>query len=89
MLAQRGRLKIPHFAGRKFPSPCRVVVYSFGWWIQNEVQPVKRRWALVETNLPGNSRPQTHRDDEARGEAGNGLAPGAERHIGSIDLLMP
>jgi hypothetical protein len=24
------RLKIPHFAGRKFPSPRRVVVYSFG-----------------------------------------------------------
>jgi hypothetical protein len=28
-LCQR-RLKIPHFAGRKFPSPREVVVYSFG-----------------------------------------------------------
>ena len=72
------RLKIPHFAGRKFPSPQRVVVYSFGWWIQNEVQPVKRRRALVETNLPRNSRPQTHQDDEARSDAENGLAPGPE-----------
>jgi len=25
------RLKIPHYSGRKFPSPREVVVYSFGW----------------------------------------------------------
>jgi hypothetical protein len=72
------RLKIPHFAGRKFPSPGRVVVYSFGCWIQNEFQPVKQRRALVETNLPRNSWPQTHQDDETRGEAEEVLAPGSE-----------
>jgi len=72
------RLKIPHFAGRKFPSPGRVVVYSFGWWNQNDFQPVKRRRALVETNLPRNSWSQTHQDDETRSEVRNGLAPGFE-----------
>ena len=25
------QLKIPHYSGRKFPSPRQVVVYSFGW----------------------------------------------------------
>jgi len=44
---------------------------------------------MVETNSPRNSRSQTHRDDEARGEAANGAAPGFEEHIGSKDLLMP
>src|SRR3984957_9927454 len=83
------RLKIPHFAGRKFPSPHRVVVYSFGCRIQNEFQPVKRRRALVETNLPRNSWPQTHQDDEARGGADDDLAPGSEQYIGLIDLPMP
>jgi hypothetical protein len=65
-----------------------VVVYSFGWWIQNEVQPVKRRRALVETNLPRNSRPQTHPDDEAQSEAGNGFAPETARGASRDVCLM-
>jgi hypothetical protein len=44
---------------------------------------------MVETNSPRNSRSQTHRDDDARGEAECGAAPGSEEHIGSKDLLMP
>jgi hypothetical protein len=63
------RLKIPHSAGRKFPSPRQVVVYSFSRWVQHGNRLVKRRWALVETNPPRNSRLQTHRDDGTRGEA--------------------
>jgi hypothetical protein len=78
-------LKIPHFAGRKFPSPGWVVVYSFGWWNQNDFEPVKRRRALVATNLPRNSWPQTHQDDEARGGAHDGPAPGSGQHIGLIE----
>ena len=66
-----------------------MVVYSFGCRIQNEFQPVKRRRALVETNLPRNSWPQTHQDDEARGGADDDLAPGSEQYIGLIDLPMP
>ena len=37
---------------------------------------VKRRRALVETNPPRNSRPQTHRDDGLGGAAVNGFASG-------------
>ena len=50
---------------------------------------VKRRRALVETNLPRNSWPQTHQDDEARGGADDGFAPESEQYIGLIDLPMP
>ncbi len=55
------RLKIPHFAGRKFPSPRQVVVDCFGRWVQYGFRPVKRRRALLESNPPRNSRPETHR----------------------------
>jgi hypothetical protein len=48
---------------------------------------VKR--ALVETNLPRNSWPQTHQDNEGRGGADYGLSPGYEQHVGLIDLPIP
>jgi hypothetical protein len=64
------RLKFPHSAGRKFPTPEKVVVDSSGRRMQHRNRPVKRKWALVETNPPRNSWPQTHQDDEAGGEAG-------------------
>lgn len=45
---------------------------------------------MLESNPPRNSRSQTHQDDEARGEAVEGLALGVNKeHIGLIDLLMP
>ena len=53
------QLKIPHFAGRKFPIPWRVVVDGFGCTPDNETQPVKRRRALVATNPLRNSRPDS------------------------------
>jgi hypothetical protein len=84
------RLKIPQSTGRKFPYPRQVVVDGFSRLVEHRNRLVKRRWALVETNPPRNSWPQTHRDDErARGEAGSGLVPRTERFIGSIDLPMP
>jgi len=66
-----------------------VVVYSFGRFLENRIRSVKRRWALVETNPPGNSWPQTHRIDEPRGEAEFSFAPGFHKYIEPIDLLMP
>ena len=63
------RLKIPHYSGRKFPSPHEVVVYSFGWQMVHRNQPVKRRRAMLESNPPRNSRLQTRQDDGSRGEA--------------------
>jgi hypothetical protein len=48
-----------------------------------------RRRALVETNLPRNNRPQTHQDDEARGAAGNGLAPGPVQLPNSSKSVHP
>ena len=82
-------MKNPHFAGRKFPSPGEVVVYSFSRWVEDGNRLVKRRWALVETNPPRNSWLQTRQDDENRSEAGNSFAPGFEDHIGLTDLPMP
>jgi hypothetical protein len=38
-------------------------------WLQHRFRPVKRRWALVETNPPRNIRLQSHEDDEAQGQA--------------------
>src|SRR5437660_5770984 len=43
--------------------------------MEHRVQPVKRRQALQECNLPRNSWLQTHQDDETRGGAERGLAP--------------
>src|SRR5205823_8042187 len=79
------RLKIPHCAGRKFPSPRRVVVYRFGWRMVNKIQPVKRRRAMQECNPPRNSWLQTHQDDEPRGGARDGLALGSKRTTHRID----
>jgi hypothetical protein len=64
------RLKIPHCAGRKFPSPRQVVVYKIGRPVQHSNQPVKRRRAMQECNPPRNSWLQTHQDDGPQGEAG-------------------
>jgi len=55
------RLKFPHSAGRKFPTPGEVVVDGSGRPVQHGGRPVKRRRALVETNPPRNSRLETHR----------------------------
>jgi hypothetical protein len=46
---------------------------------------------MLESNPPRNNRPQTHQDDETRGESGNRPRPGAsiQGHIGLIDLPMP
>jgi hypothetical protein len=55
------RLKFPHIAGRIFPSPGQVVVDNFGRRLQSRFRPVKRRQALLESNLPRNIRPETHR----------------------------
>ena len=70
------RLKIPHYTGRKFPSPREVVVYKIGWPMQDGIQPVKRRRAMQECNPPRNSWLQTHQDDEPQGGAGHGFALG-------------
>ena len=43
--------------------------------MEHGTQPVKRRQALQECNLPRNSWLQTHQNDETRGEAERGLAP--------------
>src|SRR3954451_9564535 len=43
--------------------------------MEHRIQPVKRRQALQECNLPRNSWLQTHQDDETRGGAERGLAP--------------
>ena len=51
----------------------------------------KRRAALLESNRPRNSQPETHRDDEVRGAAVE--SPRTSRtkkpNIGLIDFLMP
>jgi hypothetical protein len=47
------RLKNPHFAGRKFPSPGEVVVYSFSRWVEDGNRLAKRRWALLRNTLDG------------------------------------
>jgi hypothetical protein len=52
---------------------------------QNENEPVKRRWTLVETNPPRNSWLETHQDDEARGGAQFGSVPGCARTAHRID----
>ena len=83
------RLKIPQSTGRKIPSPQQVVVDGFIRLLEVGNRLVKRRWALVETNPPRNSWPQTHQDDEARDEAGRGIVPGPGIVIGLIDLPMP
>ena len=74
--ADEGRLSAYTPAGRNS------VPYLF-------VQTSQSGIPLVETNLPRNSWLQTHQDDEARGGADDGLAPGSEQHIGLIDLPMP
>src|ERR1700730_4468647 len=51
----------------------------------------KRRTALLESNRPRNSQPETHRDDEVRGVA-VGVAPhhpNQAPNIGLIDFLLP
>ena len=79
------RPKNPQSSGRKFPSPCWVVVYSFGWRMVHRIQPVKRRRALLESNSPRNSRLQTHQDDETQGEADERFALGVKRIPHRID----
>ena len=99
------RLKIPQTAGREFLSPREVVVDCVGQWVQHRFWPVKRRRALLESNPPRNSRPETHRGRwEGRGvkaapfilargrPTGGGIRLPARRvlpHIGPIDLGMP
>jgi hypothetical protein len=40
--------------------------------LQNELQLVKRRQVLLESNLPRNSQPETHRfNEEGRGLEGS------------------
>ena len=79
------RLKIPHSAVRKFPSPGEVVVYSFDRRMEYKIRPVKRRRAMQECNPPRNSWLQTHQDDEPRGGARDGLALGSKRTTHRID----
>jgi hypothetical protein len=63
----------------KFPRPVQVLLDCFGWGVQHENQPVKRRRAMLESNPPRNSRWQTHQDDEAGGRGGRLLRPLAQR----------
>jgi hypothetical protein len=81
------------------------VVDCVGQWVQHRFWPVKRRRALLESNPPRNSRPETHRGRwEGRGvkagpfilargrPTGGGIRLPARRvlpHIGPIDLVMP
>ncbi len=81
---------------RKFPiSPTESSPALAEWWLTvsghgfTMTRSGEAKRSMVEINSLRNSRSQIHRDDEARGEAEYGAAPGSEEHIGSKDLLMP
>jgi hypothetical protein len=46
----------------------QVVFTVLNRWVQYGKRLAKRRRAMLESNPPRNNRPQTHQDDETRGE---------------------